>query len=39
VTTLDLPGFRHEPHNELGREGVFQRVADWLEATRAAPAG
>jgi alpha-beta hydrolase superfamily lysophospholipase len=25
-----LPGFRHEPHHELGKEDVIGRVVDWV---------
>lgn len=28
---LELPGFRHEPFNELGREDVYKHVGVWLE--------
>jgi len=31
VEALRLPGFRHEPHNERGREGLFATIADWLD--------
>jgi alpha-beta hydrolase superfamily lysophospholipase len=24
-----LPGFRHEPHQELGKEDVIDRVVEW----------
>ena len=27
-----LPGARHEPHNDVGREDVYRRIADWLDA-------
>ena len=30
VTVVDLPGYRHEPHNDRGREAVFARVSEWL---------
>lgn len=31
VRTVALPGFRHEPHNDVGREDVFALMADWLD--------
>ena len=34
-----LPGFRHEPQNEVGREGAFRTVADWLDRTAAGAGG
>ena len=37
VETLALPGFLHEPHNELGRAEVFERVADWLDRRSVVP--
>ena len=32
VTVRVYEGFRHEPHNEVGRERVMADVAEWLEA-------
>ena len=34
VRVMRLQEFRHEPHNELGRDGVFTRVADWMDQQR-----
>jgi alpha-beta hydrolase superfamily lysophospholipase len=40
VEVLRLPGTLHEPHNDRGREEVYRKVADWLDArTPAAPPG
>jgi alpha-beta hydrolase superfamily lysophospholipase len=32
VEVLRLPDTLHEPHNDVGREEVYRRVADWLDA-------
>lgn len=32
ATLEELEGFKHEPFNDVGREDVYARVADWLEA-------
>jgi alpha-beta hydrolase superfamily lysophospholipase len=32
VTIREYEGFRHEPHNELGRERVIEHLAAWIEA-------
>ena len=41
VTVREYPGFRHEPHNELGRERLVTDVLAWidgrLEALRGSP--
>ena len=29
---LELPGTRHEPHTDVGRDDVFRRIADWFDA-------
>jgi alpha-beta hydrolase superfamily lysophospholipase len=40
VEVAELPGMRHEPHNEVGRENVFGQVAHWLDTrTHGARAG
>lgn len=43
VTVLELPGFRHEPFNERGRDRVLREVTAWMsarpQASRNAPAG
>jgi alpha-beta hydrolase superfamily lysophospholipase len=31
VETAELPGTRHEPHNDVGRKALFGKVADWLD--------
>ena len=31
VEVLRLPGTLHEPHNDIGRDDVYRRVADWLD--------
>jgi alpha-beta hydrolase superfamily lysophospholipase len=30
VSVVELDGFRHEPHNDLGREEVLDTIASWL---------
>ncbi len=32
TTVIELPGFRHEPWNDLGRVEVFRDIGRWLEA-------
>ncbi len=32
VELARLPGVRHEPFNDLGREQVLRRVGDWIDA-------
>jgi lysophospholipase len=32
VQVVRLPGVLHEPHNDLGREDVYRRIADWLDS-------
>lgn len=40
VEVAELPGARHEPHNDLVRGEVFARVADWMDVrTREGRAG
>jgi alpha-beta hydrolase superfamily lysophospholipase len=40
VEVLRLPAALHEPHNDIGRDDVYRRVADWLDVrTPAARSG
>jgi alpha-beta hydrolase superfamily lysophospholipase len=32
LEVLRLPGARHEPHNDLGRNDLYRVIADWLDA-------
>ncbi|MBW3534350.1 MAG: lysophospholipase [Gemmatimonadetes bacterium] len=39
VEVMELAGGRHEPFHDLGREDVFERIADWLDARRGGASG